>query len=249
MEKYKIIVSYDGTNYQGWQVQPNQKSIADCLQNSFKKVFNKSISIVGASRTDSGVHAFGQVSQFRTDLDIDSQTIISSWNNILPDDILIRSIEKVPDDFSVFHDVVQKTYYYHLYLSRPLPFFARYGWHYEFINSVDFEKFNKALQLYIGEHDFRSFCRLEDDRSSIRTIDSITLNKLSRFNAIQVVVKGKSFLRFQIRRMIGYALDVARRTDLSIDYLKDILENPSPKQILLKAEAKGLCLKKIIYKK
>ena len=248
MQKFKIIVSYDGTNYQGWQSQPHKKTIANFLQDSFRKVFGKSIKILGASRTDSGVHALGQVAQFKTDLKIDEKSMMIGWNNILPDDILIRALQKVDDSFNCLSGVKQKTYYYHLFLSRPLPFIARYGWFYGCINIVDWEKFNKALQLFIGEHDFRSFCKVEDSSiSTIRKIDSINLNTLSRFNCIQIVIKGKGFLRFQIRRMIGYALDVAIRPNLSVDYLKNILDNPSPIQTLLKAEAKGLFLRKIIY--
>ncbi|HBS47623.1 TPA: tRNA pseudouridine(38-40) synthase TruA [Candidatus Dependentiae bacterium] len=251
MKKIKIIVSYDGTDYEGWQSQPHQRTITNTLEKSFLKIFNEKISILGASRTDSGVHALGQVATFSTDLKLDLSTIITAWNNLLPKDIVIRSGEEIQSDFNPLFHVEEKTYYYNLFYSKPLPFVARFGWHYSYLNSLDFEKLNKALNLYIGEHDFRSFCKLdpEETKSTIRTINSISMQKYDRFKMLQIKIRGKSFLRFQIRRMVGYALDIARKEDLSLDYLKEIIEKPSPIQILTKAEACGLCLRKIIYKK
>jgi len=251
MQMFKLIISYDGTDFHGWQVQLNNQTISSCLQETFLNVFGRRISLVGASRTDAGVHAFGQVASFKTDLELDEQKILNAWNSRLPKSIVIRQIEKVADDFHSLRNVEQKIYYYHLFLTRPLPFVARYGWFYHFIDAVDLEKFEKALQLYVGEHDFASFCKIEtgEKKSTIRTIESITINKFSRFGVLQIVIKGKSFLRFQIRRMIGYALDVARRPELSLDYLKQMLKNPDPRQKLLKADASGLCLRKVVYKK
>ena len=152
-------------------------------------------------------------------------------------------------------DVYYKIYLYNLFLEKPLPFISRYGWYYEFINHVDLEKFNKILQLYVGTHDFRSFCKLDpkenpndEDKNTIRTIDLIKIKKLPQYKCLQITVKGKSFLRFQIRRMIGYALDVARRKNLSVNYIKGLLDNPNSKQTLVKAKGQGLILRKIVYK-
>ena len=249
MQAFKIIISYDGTDFHGWQMQPEAVSITSCLQKTFKKVFGQSIALVGASRTDAGVHALGQVARFWANLDIDEQIILKAWNACLPKSILIRQIERITNNFHPQKNVLQKTYYYNLFLKQPLPFVARYGWSYDFIHRVDFEKFNKALQLYVGEHDFGSFCKIEEEGiSSVRTIDSINVNKLSKFGVLQIVIKGKSFLRFQIRRMIGYAIDVARKPELNVDYLENILKNPNPQQNLTKADGCGLCLRKIIYK-
>ena len=249
MQNFKITISYDGTDFCGWQVQKNAPTVASCLQQSFKKVFDQSIDVLGTSRTDAGVHALGQVASFKLDIKIDEKTLLRAWNGALPQSVLIRKLEKVDVGFHPHRNVVQKIYYYHLFLKRPLPFFARYGWLYSFVHLVDWKKFEKALQLYVGEHDFRSFCKLEEDKSTIRTIDSIDVNCFSRYGVLQIVIKGESFLHFQIRRMIGYALDVARRPNLPLDYLKEQLDKPNPQQTLLKADGCGLCLRKVIYKK
>lgn len=249
MRKFKMIVAYDGTDYFGWQFQPNAVTVSSALQDIFEKTFGQKISITGASRTDSGVHALGQVATFRTDLNLEASKLMYALNYALPKSILIRSMEEVPASFHPCSNVLQKTYYYVLFLKQPLPMVSRFGWHYKCIGAVDWDKFNKALRLYIGEHDFSSFCKIskEDNDSPVRKIDEISLKKNDKMGAFMVSIKGKSFLRFQIRRMIGYALDVARRSDLSVDFIHDILENPNPAQTLLKADGSGLCLRKVIY--
>ncbi|MCF7799894.1 tRNA pseudouridine(38-40) synthase TruA [Candidatus Babeliales bacterium] len=250
MQYFKIVIAYDGTDFCGWQTQLDKPTVCTCMQKAFYKTFKQKISLVGASRTDSGVHAIGQVAKFRTELNLKPKIILNAWNSILPKSILIRQVEKIDNNFHPCKNVLQKTYYYNFFLKRPLPFVSRYGWFCNYVEKIDLEKFERALNLYIGEHDFRSFCKIDIDenKNPIRKIDFIGLQKYSKHNLLQVVIKGKSFLRFQIRRMVGYALDVARRPDLSIDYLKNILDKPSPHQKLLKAESCGLILRKIDYK-
>jgi len=250
MQTYKIIVSYDGTDFHGWQIQPHAITIASCLQEAWKRLFGAAIIIVGASRTDAGVHALGQVARFYANppqhLSCDQLRIL--WNNHLPPSISIRSLTLADKTFHPCSNVLQKTYWYTLFLQRPLPFYARYGWHYEFIDRVDLDKFHNCLMLYKGTHDFGSFCKIEDAAiTTIRTIDEITVKKINFCNALLISIKGKSFARFQIRRMVGYALDLARRQHLPVNYLQNILNNPNPEQTLLKADGCGLCLRKVLY--
>jgi len=248
MNFYKMIVSYDGTNFSGWQIQPHAPTVSSAIQETFQTVFNQKITVVGASRTDSGVHALGQVARFCADIPLSDHALLTVLNRRLPQSIVLRSLETMPHYFHPCTNVLQKTYHYVLFYRRPLPFIARFGWHYEFIHQVDWEKFHACLMTYQGEHDFTSFCKIEkDDISPVRTINAITLKRLPRFGAMQVSVYGKSFLRFQIRRMIGYALDVARRPDLTVDYITYMLKNPNHEQTLVKADASGLCLRKVIY--
>jgi len=247
MNFYKIIISYDGSDFYGWQIQPHKPTITQTLQNTFYKIFKKKITLLGASRTDSGVHALGQVARFKADIAIADEDLLAIWNRQLPKSIVIRSITKVSPKFHPFVNVQQKIYYYTIFLKRPLPFIARYGWYYSFIDRVDFDIFFKGLNLYKGTHNFGSFCKHEEKKSLIRTIDSISVKQLNHWNALLITIKGKSFLRFQIRRMIGYALDVARRDNLGVDYIQYMLDNPNPEQNLVKAASSGLCLRKVIY--
>ena len=105
---YKLIVSYDGTNYQGWQEQTEFTAVANVLKETFARIFNHKLSIVGASRTDAGVHAIGQVARIITDLIIEPDRLLHAWNNSLPEDILITAIEVCDDTFHPFQNVKQK---------------------------------------------------------------------------------------------------------------------------------------------
>lgn len=251
MHYYTIIVAYDGTNYHGWQIQPTAKTICSELQNAWYKVMKTEIKILGASRTDAGVHALGQVAQFAVQIppSADLGSLRNAWNARLPNDIHVRSFFPSAENFHPCGNVKQKTYYYTLFLKKPLPMVERYGWFYEFMPDVNWEKFYQSLQLYVGTHDFASFCKVDVDnpKDTVRRIDSITVRPYHRFGAIIVEIKGPSFVRFQIRRMIGYALDLARRPDVDINFLQSLLTKPNPQQTLLKAEAKGLCLRRIVY--
>jgi tRNA pseudouridine38-40 synthase len=269
--RYKMTVAYDGTDYHGWQIQEGLPTIVSTLQQTFKKVFHQEITIVGASRTDTGVHALGQVASFVTDLNITPQALRSAWNNLLPPSILIRNLEvaeelysqranEVDQPFSVdeprsadrrgFHpqrNVLQKTYRYYFFTHRPLPQYARYGWHVRY--PIDFEKLNKALQVFVGTHDFRAFCTVapDDPRDTVRTIDAIEMKYVRRTRVYYIEVRGKSFLHFMIRRIVGACIQVSYLKEVPISELVKALASKDPRTSFLKAPACGLVLRKIEY--
>ena len=248
LNRYKIIVSYDGTAYHGWQVQKTLPTVAGTMQKAFRDVFNTDISLLGASRTDAGVHALGQVATFCTDLRVEPRGMFHAWSNSLPVDIVIRSLELVSADFNPHHDVEYKLYQYHFFVSRPLPLVQRYGWFFRL--PVDLEKLQECLQVFVGTHDFRSFCTGDEKGDdTIRTIDSITLSYHEPFNAYRIQVRGQRFLQYMIRRMVGAALDVAARKMVSSEYLRQVLAEKNPRQNLINAPAQGLLLHEIMYKK
>lgn len=245
MQHYKLIISYDGTNYHGWQYQPDQPTIVGVLQEQFKKVFGSEITIIGASRTDAGVHALGQVALCRTDLNITPQKFKQAWNGRLPADIQIRSLEAVDATFYPLRNVRQKTYWYHIFPQRPLPFVARYGLQYRF--PFDLKLFEACLQEFVGTHDFRSFCTGDEQESTVRTVDAIQVKFIPEYQAYRVIVQGPGFLRYMIRRMVGAALHIATYRDLSKEHLLKVFEAKNPEHALPTAPAQGLLLRKIIY--
>jgi tRNA pseudouridine38-40 synthase len=253
MNYYKIIVAYDGTAFHGWQIQPHDQTLSSALQDAWFQFMRERITILGASRTDAGVHALGQVARFGSHFPerIPLEQLRKAWNQHLPPGIYIRSLEPMPRDFHPCGNVLQKTYYYTLFLKKPLPMVERFGWYPDFMPQVDIDKFERALQRYIGTHDFASFCKIDQDdkKDTVRTIDSIKLHNIARWGILLVEIKGKSFVRFQIRRMVGYALDIAHRPTMQVEYLDELLKNPNPRQLLVKADAKGLCLRRIVYKR
>ncbi len=245
MAVYKMVVAYDGTAYHGWQRQPSDISVVQVLERSFLAVFKQKISITGASRTDAGVHALGQVASFTLDMMIAPDRLKFAWNNDLPHDVYIVSIVPALDDFNPRHGVISKTYHYSFFTQRPLPFVQQYGWYYS--RPVDFEVLQQALQIFVGTHDFRSFCTGYDMHSTIRRIDSIHLEYDQAKQAHRIVVKGPGFLRYMIRRIVGAALAVASKDQFSCQDIILALAKKDPAQTLPNSPAKGLLLYEIEY--
>ena len=246
MTIYKIVVAYDGTDYRGWQRQKKGRTIIQGLKDSFFSAFCKKKTIVGASRTDAGVHAFGQVAKLSTNLPIDPETLASVWNNALPFDVVIRSVSGADQFFHPQKNVKQKVYHYDFFVHRVLPFEQRYGYHCR--RSLCLSKLKAGLEVFVGTHDFRSFYTGADlGERTIRTIDSIDLKCLEEDKKYRIVVKGKSFLRYMIRRIVGGAFEIAIREDLDAHHLQKALEERNPVQNLPTAPAKGLCLYSINY--
>jgi len=246
MKKYQIVVAYDGTDYYGWQLQPTLPSIAYKLQRSFFQIFGSTIKITGASRTDAGVHANGQVAMFQTDLIIDPKNMLRAWNNRLPSDIVIRSITVADPTFHPFYNVERKTYHYHLFLERPAPYVQRFGAYCE--TQIDLSIFKQALDIFVGTHDFTSFCAADTEApSKIRTINSITLDYVPEWCAYRITIVGPSFLRYMIRRIVGAAIKVATSDTMTIEYIQEILNAKNPNNPLPTASAKGLTLHEVVY--
>jgi tRNA pseudouridine38-40 synthase len=169
------------------------------------------------------------------------------WNNALPNDIVIRDLILLPEKINPLCNVEEKTYRYHFSLTRPMPFWQRYC--YFMSREVDIEKFKAALQMFVGTHDFRSFCTGYEMNSTVRTIDSINVEFIEQHQSYRVTFKGSGFLRYMIRRIVGACLEAGFRKEMPISRLKDALEACDPEQTLLNAPGHGLCLYKIKYKK
>lgn len=245
MKNYCLIIAYDGTDYHGWQRQPEAATIAGTLEYSFKAVFNKEITIIGASRTDAGVHAAGQVANFKTDLPLEPEYIQKVWNQHLPKDVLIRSLDQAPENFHSQANVLEKTYFYHFFTHKPLPFYARYGLYYRFPINIDL--LEQCLQVFVGTHDFRSFCTGDEQTSTIRTVNAIDVTYMPAYQWYRISVRGPGFLRYMIRRMVGAALEVASHTDGNPASIQQALAEKNPLQHLPTAPAHGLLLRKILY--
>jgi tRNA pseudouridine38-40 synthase len=244
---YKIVVSYDGTAYHGWQEQAGCLTIAGVLQTAFEKVFRQTIKVVGASRTDAGVHALGQVARFYTSRSLRPERFLKSWNNALPTDIHIRSLEPIIEKFHPQHNVATKTYYYHFFIKRPLPHYARYGYHYT--HTFDEAKLRACLECFIGTHNFGSFCAYpERQRSTICTLETISLEYLQGYNMYRVAIRGNRFLHNMIRRMVGCALKVASSDILSLQDIQHALAEQGVYYYVQTAPAHGLVLRKILYR-
>jgi tRNA pseudouridine38-40 synthase len=248
MPTYKITLAYDGTLYSGWQQQPNLPSVFETLNRTFQDTFKTDVHLLGASRTDAGVHALGQVVRCIMPLEIPAQRLMVALNNNLPGDIHVRAVELISESFHPWYNVASKTYYYHFFTERPLPFIARYGWHYQ--KPLDFTKLEAALAQFVGTHDFRSFCCAQEKRDdTVRTINAISLHYLRRFNMYRIRVTGQKFLQHMIRRIVGASMQIASDPKMSVYSLQKVLAEKNPNQRLMNAPAQGLLLRSIIYTK
>lgn len=247
MKNYRITVAYDGTAYHGWLEQPGQATVVGTLVDAYESVFGQKIDLLGASRTDAGVHALGQVARFHSNLEIDSQRWVRAWNGALPADIKIRTLEEVSPQFHPHQGVWQKVYYYHIFLKRPLPFCARYGYYYSC--PLDLEKLAESLTCFEGIHNFWTF-RVEGGaaRSDICTMRSVHFEQFRRFDLIRIVVCGDRFLYNMVRRMVGAALVVSSSERRSVDEIRRALEHKTPRDYFPTAPAHGLVLRRVIYR-
>lgn len=243
MESYKLIVSYVGTQYQGWQAQPNGKTVSQTMQKSFEKTFGSICALIGASRTDAGVHAKYQIATCNTSVALQADQLYHAWNNALPLDIMIRQVTKTSTPFNPFHDVLRKTYCYTVYTKRPMPHDAPFGWYYQ--HEIDIITLNTALNLFLGTHNFLAFSSLEPGVNPIRTVDAITVTTSE--DKIVITITAQSFIRHMIRRIVGAAVIVSSHRAKKVEDIVRLLQSPSGLYCFETAPAHGLSLEHIEY--
>jgi tRNA pseudouridine38-40 synthase len=247
MKTFKITLAYDGTNYYGWQEQPGLPTVEGLFKKRLSKLFKQEVHFTGASRTDVGVHALGQVARCQFPLDLTAERFKILVNRVLPPDIMVRSVEEVSDEFHPRVKVEEKTYYYHFFVQPPVPFFSPYGL---FVKNLDLDLLHRSLQTFKGIHDFRSFCTGDQGRTTVRTINSLEIHFYKRFGLYQIRIKGPSFLRHMIRRIVGACFQVSSihaSPEESLSRLVNTLQGRDPRHNLMVAPAKGLMLHSIKY--
>jgi tRNA pseudouridine38-40 synthase len=239
---YKAIVSYQGTYFYGWQSQKDKPTIQDTIESALYKLFNFKQRIIGASRTDAGVHANGQVFSFYAPSVIDKEKLHNLVNNNLPETIMIYNLEIATDDFHPRFNSKKKTYQYLISKEKQSPAISFFILHYQ--KDFDINKMIDCCSLFIGTHDFRSFCNAEKEKNTVRTIYDINIENINNIYIINIT--GNGFLRYMIRRLLGAALHTATK-GRDIFNLKKILLSADSKNNLITLPAKGLLLKNIIY--
>lgn len=245
-KRFKLVVAYDGTSYFGWQMQANRRSVEQALRDAIEKVFGCKPRMVGASRTDAGVHALGQVVLCTLPFELSVSKFKFAVSNALPRDIILRRVEHIDASFHPHHNVARKIYYYHFFNKRPLPFVERYGWFYRY--PLDLEKLVATLRLFEGTHDFRSFCTGNDHTDgTVRTIEHISFEYIKRFGVYRIGFTAPRFMRYMIRRLVGAAIAAAGSKKYSPEHVQSLLTACNPHHTLPTAPAQGLMLYKIVY--
>lgn len=206
MKRILLIVAYDGTNYCGWQVQPNGITVQEVLNKHLTELLGEKIETIGASRTDAGVHALGNVAVFDTETRIPGEKISYALNQRLPDDIRIQESREVPPDFHPRYQESEKTYVYRILNRRfqiPTSRLYSYFYHYE----LNTDLMQQAAEYLLGTHDFASFCGANAQvKTTVRTITGIRVERVGE--EIQITVKGHGFLYNMVRILSGTLIEI-----------------------------------------
>lgn len=241
MYRYKLTVQYDGSDYYGVQRLNNHASIQKTIEKALKNMTAQEILIYVSGRTDKGVHALGQVIHFDLDVDIDNEVFKTGLNRRLPEDIRIVAVRKVSKTFHARHDAKSKVYEYVISKTPSTAFSQRFEVYYP---NLDTNKLKLAANMLVGTHDFQGFSVKIDLKPTVKTIFSITVKETKKH--LKIRFHGNSFLRYQVRRMVGLLVEVASdKKDMTV--ISEILTNPDQLSANKTAPAKGLFLVKVNY--
>lgn len=244
MKRVMLIVAYDGSNYCGWQKQKNGLAVEAVINKTLCDITGEDIEVTGASRTDAGVHAMGNVAVFDTESRIPAEKFSYALNRYLPDDIVIQESIEVASDFHPRHVKCNKTYEYSIVNRKfPLPKERLYS-HFLYYD-MDIEKMRMAASYLVGEHDFKSFCSVNTQvKDTVRTIYSIDIEKDS--DKVIIRVNGNGFL-YNMVRIIAGTLIQAGTGQIEPETVEKMLEEKNREAAGPTAPAKGLTLVKIEY--
>ncbi len=245
MEKnYKLTIAYDGTRFFGWERQPDRDTVQGKLESVLSRLSGQAVDVIGAGRTDAGVHARAMVASVRLDVAESPEEIRDYMNRYLPDAIAVREVKEAGERFHARYNALGKTYRYICFDGPVKPVFDR-----KYVTMLDYqpdvERMRQAAAILTGEHDFRSFCgnpRMK--KSTVRTVDSITIER--RRDRVIFTFHGTGFLQNMVRILVGTLLEVGRG-HLNVEDVATILEAKDRKQAGPTAPPEGLCLMKVDY--
>ena len=245
MRRIRIFVAYDGTNYCGWQIQPNGITIEEKLNKALNRLTGEDIRVIGASRTDSGVHALGNVAVFDTESPIPPERFSYALNQRLPEDIVVVKSDEVPFDWHPRYQVSRKTYEYRI-LNRTFRMPNRRLDTYFYHHKLDVDKMKRAASYLVGEHDFKSFCAVGAQvKTTTRTIYSCEVEKDGN-DIITIRVTGNGFLYNMVRIIAGTLIRVGGG-ELAPDEMPRILGKKDRTAAGPTAPAHGLTMMGIEY--
>jgi len=256
MANIKLKLQYDGTNYSGWQIQPNVITVEKIVADSIERILQERIKLIGATRTDAGVHALGQVANFHTSkpfhfsyknisaIQPGEKQLLRSLNSVLPKDICIKELETAEETFHSRFDAKSKIYKYQIWRS-PIasPFYYLYSWH--IWSNLNIEAMRSAGKYFLGERDFTSFrgsgC---DAKTSIRRIDRVEIE--NKEEILEIWIEGSGFLKHMVRNIVGTLVKVGIGK-INPEQIEDILKAKDRRLAGPTAPAKGLFLVEVKY--
>ena len=242
MNNYKIIISYDGTEYAGWQIQKNAVTVQQKISDALKIILKEKVNLIGSGRTDAGVHAIGQTANFLTTNKINGYRFLHSLNSVLPFDIAVRKIELVDESFSARFDAVRRSYLYFIVKGKN-PFWNKYAFRSGRDYNIDY--LNQLSKSFLGEKNYTSFCRTRTEtENKICAIYGASWRRKKDF--IIFKIEGNRFLHGMVRTITGTLLN-AEKNNYSSDYIEHILASHNRETAGESVPAHGLFLYKVRY--
>jgi tRNA pseudouridine38-40 synthase len=250
MRNLKVILSYDGAEFSGWQVQPDASTVQGAVASAIGRITGEKVLPQGSGRTDAGVHALAQVMTFVTQSSVPTENFVKALNDILPASVRVMEVVEMPAEFHARHSAQAKTYRYRIY-REPIcpPFLARYVWHYPY--QIDEESMARAAALVVGQKDFTSFAAVDPERGrdgeAVSNVRSIFSSAWERSGAELIyTVRGSGFLHHMVRNLVGTFILVGRGTLQEQDVTR-ILEARDRSAAGATAPASGLFLVNVEY--
>ena len=242
LKNIKLEIEYDGTNFYGWQIQPKLRTVQGEIQEKLKTILGQKVNLIGAGRTDVGVHALGQVANFKTTSELDKNSIVNGLNGLLPGDIVIKEIEEVDLNFNSRYSAKSRIYNYRIHLGRTA-ILRNYVW--EVLYSLNLENIFDSTKKIEGEHDFSSFCVAESTKDN-NVCHVFSANWEKSGDELTFKIEADRFLHTMVRSLVGTFIEVGRGY-FSVSDFVNIMEAKDRKKAGPTAPACGLYLVKVEY--
>lgn len=247
--RYFMTFSYDGSNFSGYQRQPNKRTVQQEIENALEKINNKKTEIHASGRTDAKVHALNQKAHFDIDINITEDKLQKGLNSLLPDDIYIKKIEPVSDEFHARFNAIGKEYIYVINMGEYNPLEKNYV--YQYNKKLDVSEMQRALKYLEGSHSFKSFTKTNEEKTAkedyIRTLSQTSIERdLKDVNKITLVFIGTGFLRYMVRNIVGTLIEIGEGKMKSEDII-EILKQEDRTKAGKTANPEGLYLKNVFY--
>jgi len=242
LRNIKLKIEYDGTDFHGWQVQPSLRTAQGEIEDRLNTIFKHKVNLIGAGRTDAGVHALGQVANFQTESALEVEAILRGLNGLLPYDLVVKKAEEVDLSFNARYSAKSRVYHYRIYLGRTA-ILKRYVW--EVLYSLSLERLLEATNEIQGNHDFSSFCVAESTKeNNVCNVTMVDWEKSG--DELIFKIEADRFLHTMVRSLVGTLVDVGRRY-FSVSDFVNIMKAKDRKQAGPTAPARGLYLVKVKY--